>query len=147
MTPELLDRPLHGFPERTNNFCICTNFSGTVPAKCTASVHVGNPERSLSSSRFRTSVDSVAGDAVKRACDERVAQRCGEPARLAPVQKHERERDMFLRLHHEVINDIGPFIPLIMALKRIGVYVTDRCLPRAARRHFVSHKLDGIKNH
>ena len=44
----------------------------------------------------------VAGDAVKTECDERVAQRCGEPARLAPVQKHERERDMFLRLHHEI---------------------------------------------
>jgi signal transduction histidine kinase len=31
-----------------------------------------------------------------------VAQRCGEPARLAPVQKHERERGTFLRLHHEI---------------------------------------------
>jgi len=31
-----------------------------------------------------------------------VAQPCGEPARLAPVQKHERERGMFLRLHHEI---------------------------------------------
>ena len=34
----------------------------------------------------------VAGDAVKTECDERAAQRCGEPARLAPVGKHERER-------------------------------------------------------
>jgi hypothetical protein len=44
----------------------------------------------------------VVGDAVKTQCDERVAQRCGERARLAPVQKHERERGMFLRLHHEI---------------------------------------------
>src|SRR6202045_5351110 len=44
----------------------------------------------------------VASDAVKTECDERMAQRCGEPARLAPVQKHERERGMFLRLHHEI---------------------------------------------
>ena len=29
-------------------------------------------------------------------------QRCKEPARLAPVQQHERERGMFLRLHHEI---------------------------------------------
>src|SRR5271165_329583 len=55
------------------------------------------------SSRVRTSGDgSFAGDAVKTECDERVAQRCGESARLAPVQKHERERGMFLRLHHEI---------------------------------------------
>src|SRR5271166_2563961 len=44
----------------------------------------------------------VAGNAVKTECDERVTQRCKEPARLAPVQKHERERGMFLRLHHEI---------------------------------------------
>jgi hypothetical protein len=44
----------------------------------------------------------VAGEAVKTEFDESVAQRCGEPARLAPVQKHERERGMFLRLHHEM---------------------------------------------
>jgi hypothetical protein len=31
-----------------------------------------------------------------------VAQWCGEPARLAPVQQHERERGMFLRLHHKI---------------------------------------------
>ena len=31
-----------------------------------------------------------------------MAQRCGEPARLAPVRKHNRERGMFLRLHHEI---------------------------------------------
>jgi hypothetical protein len=42
----------------------------------------------------------VVGDAVKTECDERVAQRCGELDRLAPVQKHERERGMFLRLHN-----------------------------------------------
>jgi hypothetical protein len=42
----------------------------------------------------------VAGDAVKTECDERVAQRCGEPARLAPVQK--RERGMFLLLHNAI---------------------------------------------
>ena len=30
------------------------------------------------------------------------AQRCGESARLGPVQKHERERAMVLRLHHEI---------------------------------------------
>jgi hypothetical protein len=45
----------------------------------------------------------VAGDAVKTECDDRVAQRCGEPARLAPVQKHQREQGMFLRLHHEIL--------------------------------------------
>jgi hypothetical protein len=44
----------------------------------------------------------AAGEAVKTGCDESVAQRCGEPARLAPVQKHERERGVFLRLHHEI---------------------------------------------
>src|SRR5271165_2146034 len=44
----------------------------------------------------------VAGETVKTEFDERVAHRCGEPARLAPVQKHERERGMFLRLHHEI---------------------------------------------
>ena len=37
----------------------------------------------------------VAGDTVNTECDEHVAQRCGEPARLAPVQKHERERACF----------------------------------------------------
>ena len=31
-----------------------------------------------------------------------MAQRCGEPARLAPVQKHERERGIFVRLHHKI---------------------------------------------
>ena len=36
----------------------------------------------------------VAGDSVKTECDERVAQRRNEPARLAPVQQHERERDV-----------------------------------------------------
>ena len=52
---------------------------------------------------YRTSGDgSVAGDAVKTECDERVAQRCGEPARLAPVQKHERELGMFVRLHNKI---------------------------------------------
>ena len=44
----------------------------------------------------------VAGDTAITECDERVAQWCGEPARLAPVQKHERELGMFLRLHHEI---------------------------------------------
>jgi hypothetical protein len=44
----------------------------------------------------------VAGDAVKTECDERVAQRCGEPARQAPVQKHEPERGMFLLLHNAI---------------------------------------------
>ena len=44
----------------------------------------------------------VAGDSVKTECDERVAQRRNEPARLAPVQQHERERDMFVRLHHKI---------------------------------------------
>jgi len=44
----------------------------------------------------------VFGDAVKTECDERAAQRCGEPARLAPVQQHERERGIFLRLRHEI---------------------------------------------
>ena len=33
---------------------------------------------------------------------KRVVQRCKEPARLAPVQQHERERGMFPRLHHEI---------------------------------------------
>ena len=37
----------------------------------------------------------VAGDTAITECDERVAQWCGEPARLAPVQKHERELGMF----------------------------------------------------
>ena len=31
-----------------------------------------------------------------------MAQWSGDAARLAPVQKHERERGMFLRLHHEI---------------------------------------------
>jgi hypothetical protein len=31
-----------------------------------------------------------------------VAQWCGEPARLAPVQQHERERGMFLRLRYKI---------------------------------------------
>jgi hypothetical protein len=31
-----------------------------------------------------------------------VAERCGEPARPAPVQQHERQRGTFLRLHHEI---------------------------------------------
>ena len=31
-----------------------------------------------------------------------MAQRCGEPAGLAPVQQHERERRMLLRLRHEI---------------------------------------------
>ena len=44
----------------------------------------------------------VAGDAVKTECDERVAQRGESRAALAPVQKHQRERGMFLRLHHEI---------------------------------------------
>ena len=29
----------------------------------------------------------VSGDAAKTECEERVAQRCGEPARSTPVQK------------------------------------------------------------
>ena len=41
----------------------------------------------------------VARDAVKTECDERVTQRCGEPARLAPVQQHQRQGGMLLRLH------------------------------------------------
>ena len=44
----------------------------------------------------------VAGDAVETEGDEGVAQRCGEPARLAPVQNDERERGMVLRLRHEI---------------------------------------------
>jgi hypothetical protein len=44
----------------------------------------------------------VAGDAEKTECDERVAQRCGESPRLTPFQKHEGERGMFMRLHHEI---------------------------------------------
>jgi len=31
-----------------------------------------------------------------------VAQRCGEPAGLAPVQNDERERGMVVRLHQEI---------------------------------------------
>ena len=31
-----------------------------------------------------------------------MAKRRGEPARLAPVQQHERERGLFLRLHHKI---------------------------------------------
>ena len=49
----------------------------------------------LLSSRVRTSGDGVAGDTAITECDERVAQWCGEPARLARVQKHERELGMF----------------------------------------------------
>jgi hypothetical protein len=45
----------------------------------------------------------VAGDAVKTECEERVAQRCGEPAR--PGSNPEARAwagHVFLRLHHEI---------------------------------------------
>ena len=80
--------------------------------------------RLLSSSRVRTSGDgsSPVRQAVKTECDERVTQRCGEPGRLAPVQKHERERGMFLRLHHGIPG------------MRIGVWVCARIDGRRMHR-------------
>ena len=45
---------------------------------------------------------SVTGDAEKIELDELGAQRGKEAARPAPVQQHERERGMFLRLRREI---------------------------------------------